>query len=431
MTVKNTTPTAILPPPPSLGLLAAITITLSVWSGSAQAQLASQVLPVNYQAGTYCRSDSDAIIPKGTQHTHFVADIACIRQQLQPYQADSQSTHTRFQAYKANAWLSYVAHEDNEASLTKAGHYALSEALSILEALKTNQVDKLPLTADIPPTSGLQRPDLWATLLTIKQTPAFAPLVKAVADSEVKLIWAEAEFCEFGWRHSREHYSAADRWVSAAQLTAINTQGVDKADFDGLKRQYLARLMPLAGTDASHTLCRGTALPYVELPKVVPQPSLPVVAPVPAPVVTPAPIELEPAIVHFALDKSNLDQTSRQLIDGFLDKVASYPNANDYSFGLYGHTDSRASVAYNNALSKRRTSAVASYLVAKGIDSHRISEFAKGKDLLKRSANDVQSHSLNRRVEIHLLKNGVDVSATQPLFLQTQYDDLKPETTSP
>ena len=79
----------------------------------------------------------------------------------------------------------------------------------------------------------------------------------------------------------------------------------------------------------------------------------------------------------------------------------------------------------------RRTSDVASYLVAKGIVSHRISEFAKGKDLLKRSANDVQSHSLNRRVEIHLLKNGVDVSATQPLFLQTQYDDLKPETTSP
>nr|WP_312385313.1 MULTISPECIES: hypothetical protein [unclassified Moraxella] len=145
---------------------------------------------------------------------------------------------------------------------------ALAEALSIVEALKTNQVDKLPLTADIPPTSGLQRPDLWASLLTIKQTPAFTPLVKTVADSEVKLIWAEAEFCEFGWRHSREHYNTVDRWVATAELTALNTSGVDKQSFNALKAQYLARLKLLAATKNSRESCRGAVLPYIEPPKV-------------------------------------------------------------------------------------------------------------------------------------------------------------------
>ena len=270
-----------------LSLLSLIVMT-GLAANTSNAALASQVFPVKYHAGQYCPSDMKAFVPKGTAHKNFVADISCMRQQLQAYQAEHQPINTRFQAYKADAWLSYVGHEDSEASLTKAGHYALNEALSILEALKTNQVDKLPLTADIPPTSGLQRPDLWASLLTIKQTPAFTPLVKTVADSEVKLIWAEAEFCEFGWRHSREHYSAADRWVATAELTALNTSGVDKQAFSDIKSQYLALTKSLAATENSKDSCRGAVLPYIELPKVgmaepspqpLPLPVVPVASP--------------------------------------------------------------------------------------------------------------------------------------------------------
>ena len=255
---------------PSLSICS-FAIMIGIMSSSAHAELASQAVPAPYKAGAYCSSDTKAVAPvvaKGTQNKAFVADVFCIREQLKPYQAEHQPINTRFQAYKADAWLSYVAHERNEASLTKASRYALAEALSIVEALKTNQVDKLPLTADIPPTSGLQRPDLWASLLTIKQTPAFTPLVKTVADSEVKLIWAEAEFCEFGWRHSREHYNTVDRWVATAELTALNASGVDKQSFNALKTQYLARLKPLAATKNSKESCRGAVLPYIEPPEV-------------------------------------------------------------------------------------------------------------------------------------------------------------------
>lgn len=252
---------------PSLSICS-FAIMIGIMASPAHAELASQAVPTQYKPGAYCSTDTKAVIAKGTQNKAFAADVFCIREQLQPYQAEHQPINTRFQAYKADAWLSYVAHERNEASLTKASRYALAEALSIVEALKTNQVDKLPLTADIPPTSGLQRPDLWASLLTIKQTPAFTPLVKTVADSEVKLIWAEAEFCEFGWRHSREHYNTVDRWVATAELTALNASGVDKQSFNALKTQYLARLKPLAATKNSKESCRGAVLPYIEPPKV-------------------------------------------------------------------------------------------------------------------------------------------------------------------
>lgn len=258
-------------------------IMIGIMASPAHAELASQAVPTQYKAGAHCSTDTKAVIAKGIQNKAFVADVFCIREQLKPYQAEHQPINTRFQAYKADAWLSYVAHERNEASLTKASRYALAEALSIVEALKTNQVDKLPLTADIPPTSGLQRPDLWANLLTIKQTPAFTPLVKTVADSEVKLIWAEAEFCEFGWRHSREHYNTVDRWVATAELTALNASGVDKQSFNALKTQYLARLKPLAATKNSKESCRGAVLPYIEPPKVgIAEPSP---QPLPTPVV--------------------------------------------------------------------------------------------------------------------------------------------------
>lgn len=272
---------------PSLSICS-FAIMIGFMVNPAHAELSSQAVPTQYKPGAYCSSDTKAVIAKGTQNKAFVADVFCIREQLKPYQAEHQPINTRFQAYKADALLIYVTHERNEASLTKASRYALAEALSIVEALKTNQVDKLPLTADIPPTSGLQRPDLWASLLTIKQTPAFTPLVKTVADSEVKLIWAEAEFCEFGWRHSREHYNTVDRWVATAELTALNTSGVDKQSFNALKAQYLARLKLLAATKNSRESCRGAVLPYIEPPKVgmaepSPQPLPPPVVPVESP----------------------------------------------------------------------------------------------------------------------------------------------------
>ena len=143
-----------------------------------------------------------------------------------------------------------------------------------------------------------------------------------------------------------------------------------------------------------------------------------------------APITLEPAIVHFALDKSAVDKKSGHVIDEFLAKAASYPNAQDFTFGLYGYTDSRASVTYNNALSKRRTSAVANYLIAKGVEASRISEFPQGENHLKRSGNDVKSHSLNRRVEIYLLKDGTPITnkdTNEAVLNQSDYSDLKLE----
>ncbi len=423
-----------------------VILLLSPFANQAQAVLASQVVPASYQPNQYCTDGIQPTVPRGSASKRLVADISCINQQLKRFQSEENPTNIRYQAYRAQAWLSYLAHEESEKSLTRAGNYALSEALSILQALKSDQGSRLPLDADIPPTSGLKRPDLWASLLSIKRTPAFDVIPKDIAYSEVKLIWAEAEFCEFGWRHAREHFSAADRWIKSAEVTALNHDGVDNAHFNSLKTEYYSKLKPLSSDDK---LCRGAILPEVIVaPPEVPQPPPP--EPEPEPIVPPPvepepeplppPVEpelteaeeilLKPYVVHFALDKSVLTPDSQAVVDEMLEKVVKHYNLSDITFDLYGFTDKRASVKYNLALSKRRTGSVASYLMKQGIKASQIAEYPEGEANLKREEEDVNSHALNRRVEIYLSRSGqsiIDAQAAQQEMQRSDYEDLKPE----
>lgn len=230
----------------------------SLYSSNALAMTSNQAMPVGYHANQYCTSDIKADVPRGTAHRQFVGDVSCVKQRLDTFTQSTQSTTIRYQAYKAKGWLVYALHEDNEQGLTQAGNFALREALSILYALENNQAEKLPLNADIPATSGIKRPDLWAKLYAVKQTPAFSELDKQIAFSEVKLIWANAEDCERGWRHSREHFLAVERWVDAIEVTALNNSAVNSADYQKAKNSYYQDFKKL---EKDNKACSGIVLP--------------------------------------------------------------------------------------------------------------------------------------------------------------------------
>lgn len=150
--------------------------------------------------------------------------------------------------------------------------------------------------------------------------------------------------------------------------------------------------------------------------------------PAPEPVVTPTKVLLKPAVVHFALDKSALDNRSQAVIDELLRQASQQYSLSELTFKLYGRTDSRASVQYNAALSKRRTGSVATYLMNQGILVGQIEEYPEGKMNLKRTDTDNTSHALNRRVEVYLFRNGepvTDEQLTQEVLNQADYVDLK------
>jgi outer membrane protein OmpA-like peptidoglycan-associated protein len=144
----------------------------------------------------------------------------------------------------------------------------------------------------------------------------------------------------------------------------------------------------------------------------------PVVAPV-TPPVAPATLRGVPSRVHFALDRSELSPRSRLVLNALADSLAAFPSV---AVALEGHTDRRASAAYNAALSRRRAQSVEQYLIGRGVAASRITFVARGKSVLEQASTDVVSHARNRRVMFRFLApDGREIPAVE------QLDDLQLE----
>ena len=68
-----------------------------------------------------------------------------------------------------------------------------------------------------------------------------------------------------------------------------------------------------------------------------------------------------------------------------------------------GHTDSVGSDAYNQALSLRRSEAVKSYLVGKGVEKNRVYTEGKGEKQPVADNKSADGRAKNRRVEIEVV----------------------------
>ncbi|MCC7052124.1 MAG: OmpA family protein [Gemmatimonadaceae bacterium] len=134
-----------------------------------------------------------------------------------------------------------------------------------------------------------------------------------------------------------------------------------------------------------------------------------------------APRELRgvPSRVHFGLDRSDLSPASRRALDALVDSLRAFP---EVRIVLYGHTDMRASAAYNAALSRRRAVSVQQYLIARGVAASRMEYVAKGKSQLEQGGTGVTEHARNRRVEMQFIApDGTEIPSLQ------QLDDLQLE----
>lgn len=103
--------------------------------------------------------------------------------------------------------------------------------------------------------------------------------------------------------------------------------------------------------------------------------------------------------------KKELDNLAQQLMTAQSDGRISAEN----QVMVVGHTDSRASHAYNQRLSERRAASVAKYLVSKGINTAAISASGKGKTQPVASNRTAAGMQKNRRVEIHIAGPSIKV----------------------
>ncbi|MGF1558639.1 MAG: OmpA family protein [Flavobacteriaceae bacterium] len=115
-------------------------------------------------------------------------------------------------------------------------------------------------------------------------------------------------------------------------------------------------------------------------------------------------LDLEP--VYFDLDKADIRPDAAATILKILAYMKAFP---DLKVQVQSHTDVKASTSYNYRLSQRRAENTIAYLVANGVDSHRIPGQGFGKTKLINECSTREScpdekHQENRRSEFIVIE---------------------------
>jgi OOP family OmpA-OmpF porin len=106
------------------------------------------------------------------------------------------------------------------------------------------------------------------------------------------------------------------------------------------------------------------------------------------------------ADAFFDFDKSVLKPEGRAKLDDLVSKMSGL---NLEVIIAVGHTDSVGTDAYNQRLSVRRSEAVKSYLVSKGVEKNRVYTEGKGEKQPVADNKTSEGRAKNRRVEIEVV----------------------------
>lgn len=160
----------------------------------------------------------------------------------------------------------------------------------------------------------------------------------------------------------------------------------------------VSRKLSLAVAAFSLTLLAGCACQPEEAPAAEPVAAAPAAEPAPAPAAAPAPETITlSGDALFDFDKSNLRPDAVAALDTTVQK---YKGASLQSMSIVGHTDSKGSDAYNQALSERRAASVRDYLVSQGLDGSKISTSGRGESEPVATNDTADGRQQNRRVSI-------------------------------
>lgn len=185
-------------------------------------------------------------------------------------------------------------------------------------------------------------------------------------------------------------------WSTTGASSASIDQGIGSLDPNGSRE-----VCP--GSTTQYTITAmgdgGTRTNSATVTVVPPPPPVPVVKPA-----VPKVIDRLVLHVNFDFDKSTVRQADVADLQKAIDFVKKYPG---YEISIEGHTDSRGSDKYNQALSDRRAAAVKEYLLKHGmIDIHKENIKTKGFGESKPVATNATDEGRfeNRRVEILVLE---------------------------
>ncbi len=107
-----------------------------------------------------------------------------------------------------------------------------------------------------------------------------------------------------------------------------------------------------------------------------------------------------PGNITFVTAGHDLNASFHQVLDSVVLVLQEF---NQTIIVVAGHTDSRGSDSYNQALSERRANSVAQYLMQKGVAAARIDAVGFGEKHPIADNGTAEGRALNRRVELSLI----------------------------
>ena len=106
--------------------------------------------------------------------------------------------------------------------------------------------------------------------------------------------------------------------------------------------------------------------------------------------------------ILFGFDQEVLTATAQSNLDELVNILNKYP---DTDIEVQGHTDSKGSVKYNQALSERRASAVVNYLKVRNIRAARLTMVGYGESAPRYTNDTEDGRAKNRRVDFLVVAN--------------------------
>jgi len=116
----------------------------------------------------------------------------------------------------------------------------------------------------------------------------------------------------------------------------------------------------------------------------------------------------------FAFDSDQLQAEARKNLDNLASNLAGF---GDSKLLLVGHTDASGTDTYNEALSRRRSAAVGTYLESRGVSQNRVEAVGRGETEPIVSNDTEAGRQQNRRVEVAIFagdKMRADAKASAP-----------------
>ncbi|WP_290900634.1 outer membrane protein OmpA [Aquabacterium sp.] len=196
---------------------------------------------------------------------------------------------------------------------------------------------------------------------------------------------------------------AGGAFAQTAQTTVDNWRATDGTVWKNGTNEYCWRDNPWTPATGVKG-CDGVPAPApAPAPAAAPAPA-PAAAPTPAPVAAPVAPATEKvsfaADAFFDFDKAVLKPEGKAKLDDLADKVKGITLE---VIIAVGHTDSVGTDGYNQKLSEKRSEAVKSYLVGKGIEASRVYVEGKGEKQPVADNKSADGRAKNRRVEIEVV----------------------------